>query len=199
MLPRSVFLRADYECRFQVQVLYQISTSKRNWLVQTYSSSKTLGLQLFADHSPLADNVIWGMLQNNAFSLVAQSCLTLCNHMYVLQHFRLPSASPVPGVCSNSCPSRWWCHPTISSSVIPFSSCLQSFPASGYFPLSQFFASGGQNIGVSESTSVLPMNTQDRYPLGRTDWISLLSKGLSRVFFNTTVQKNQVFGTQLSL
>ena len=82
MLPRSVFLRADYECRFQVQVLYQISTSKRNWLVQTYSSSKTLGLQLFADHSPLADNVIWGMLQNNAFSLVAQSCLTLCNHMY---------------------------------------------------------------------------------------------------------------------
>ena len=93
----------------------------------------------------------------------------------------------------------WWCHPTISSSVVPFSSYLQSFPASGSFPMSQLFASGGQTIGVSASTSVLPMNTQDWSPLGWTGWISLQSKGLSRVFSNTTVQKHQLFGNQLSL
>ena len=92
-----------------------------------------------------------------------------------------------------------WCHPTISSSVIPFSSCLQSFPSSGSFPVSQFFASGGQSIGVSASTSVLPINIQDWFPLGWTCWISLKSKGLSRVFLNTTVQKCQFFSTQLSL
>ena len=92
-----------------------------------------------------------------------------------------------------------WCHPTISSSVIPFSSCLQSFPASGSFPMSQFFALGGQSIGVSASASVLPMNTQEWSPWGWTGWISLLSKGLSRVFSNTTVQKHQFFGSQLSL
>ena len=100
---------------------------------------------------------------------------------------------------SNSCPSRWWCHPTISSSVTPFSSCLQSFPASGSFPLSQIFASGGQSIGVSASASVLSMHIQDWFPLGWTGWISLQSKGLSRVFSNTIVQKHQVFGAQLSL
>ena len=117
----------------------------------------------------------------------------------VLQHARLPCPSPAPRTCLNSCPSSWWCHPTISFSVVPFSSCLQSFPASGSFPVSQFFASGGQSIGVSASTSVLPMNTQDWFPLGWTGWISLLSKGLSRVFPNTTVQKHQFFCTQLSL
>ena len=99
----------------------------------------------------------------------------------------------------NSRPLSWWCHPSISSSVIPFSSCLQSFPASGSFPMSQFFASGGQSIGVSASASVLPMNTQDWSPLEWTGWISLKTKGLSRVFSNTTVQKHQFFGTQLSL
>ena len=99
----------------------------------------------------------------------------------------------------NPCPSSRWCHPTISSFVIPFSSCLQSFPASGSFPMSQLFASGGQSIGVSVSASVLPMNTQDWSPLEWTGWISLQSKGLSRVFSNTTVQKHQVFGTQLFL
>ena len=98
--------------------------------------------------------------------------------------------SPTLRVYPNSCPSNHWCHPTISSSVIPFSSCPQSFPASGSFPMSQFFASGGQNVGVSASTSFLPTNTQDWSPLGWTDWISLQSKGLSRVF-NTTVQKHQ--------
>ena len=115
-----------------------------------------------------------------------------------LQHARLPCPSPTPGACSNSCPSSQWCHPTISSSVIPFSSCLQSFPPSGSFPMSQFFPSGGQSIGVSASTSVLPMNIQD-WSLGWTGWISLQSKGLSRVFSNTTVQKHQFFSTQLSL
>ena len=100
---------------------------------------------------------------------------------------------------SNSCPSSRWCHPAISSSVIPFSSCLQSFPASGSFPMSQLFTSGGQSIGASASASVLPMNIHDWFPLGLTDLISLQSKGFSRVFCNTTVQKHQFFGTQLSL
>ena len=102
-----------------------------------------------------------------------------------LQHVRFPCPSPTPRACSNSCPLSWWCHWIISSSVIPFSSCLQFFPASGSFQMSQFFASGGQSIGVSASTSVLPMNTQDRSPLGWTGWISLQSKGLSGVFSNT--------------
>ena len=108
-----------------------------------------------------------------------------------LQRTRLPCPSPTPGTCSNSYLSSRWCHPTISSSVVPFSSCLQSFPASGYFPVSQFFPSGGQSIGVSASASVLPMNTQYWSPLGWTGWISLQSKGLSRVFSNTTVQKHK--------
>ena len=115
------------------------------------------------------------------------------------QHIRPPCPSPTPEVYSNSCPLSQWCHPTISSSVIPFSSCLQSFPASGSFQMSQLFTSGGQSIGVSASTSVLPRNTQDWSPLGWTGWISLQSKALSRVFSNTTVQKHQFFGAQLSL
>ena len=116
-----------------------------------------------------------------------------------LQHSRLPCPSPTSRACSNSCPSSRWCHSTISSSVIPFSSCLQSAPASGSFPMSQFFELGGQSTGVSASISVLPMNTQDWSPLGWTCWISLESKGLSRVFTNSTVQKHQFFSTQLSL
>ena len=116
-----------------------------------------------------------------------------------LQHARPPCPSPILGVYSNSCPLSRWCHPTISSSVIPFSSCLQSFPASRSFQMSQFFASGGQSIRLSASTSVLPMNIQDWSPLGWTGWISLQSKGLSRVFSNFTVQKHQFFGTRLSL
>ena len=116
-----------------------------------------------------------------------------------LQHARLPCPSLTPGAYSNSCPKSRWCHPTISSSVIPFSSCLQSFAASGSFRMSQFFASGGQSIGISASASVLPMNIQDWFPLGWTSWISLQSKGLSRVFSNTTIQKHQFFGFQFSL
>ena len=114
-----------------------------------------------------------------------------------LQHARLPCLSPTPEACSNSCPSSQWCHPAISSSVFPFSSCSQSLPASGSFPMSQLFTWGGQSIGVSASASVLRMNTQGWSPLGWTGWISLQSKGLSRVFSNTRVQKHQFFGAQL--
>ena len=115
-----------------------------------------------------------------------------------LQHARPPCPSQTPRVYSSSCPSSRWCHPAISSSVILFSSCPQSLPASGSFPMSQLFASGGQSIGVSASASILPMNTQDWSPLGWTGWISLQSKGLSRVFSNTIVQKHKFFSTQLS-
>ena len=120
------------------------------------------------------------------FSSVAQSCPTECAHEP--QHARPPCPPPAPGVYSNSCPLSRRCHPTFSFSVIPFSSCLQSFPASGSFQMTQVSASGSQNIGVSASTSVLPMNTQDWSSLGWSGWISLQSKGLSRVFSNTTVQ-----------
>ena len=115
------------------------------------------------------------------------------------QHARPPCPSPTPRVHPHPCPSSQWAHPTISSSVIPFFSCPQSFPASGSFQMSQLFTSGGQSNEVSASTSIVPMNTQDWSPLGWTGWISLQSKGLSRVFSNTTVQKHQFFGAQLSL
>ena len=114
------------------------------------------------------------------------------------QHARPPCPSPAPGVHPDSCASSRRCHPAISFSIVPFSSCPQSFPASGSFPMSQPYAWGGQSIGVSASASVLPKNTQDWFPLGWTGWISLQSKGLSRVFSNTTVQKHQFFGAQLS-
>ena len=114
------------------------------------------------------------------------------------QHARPPCSSPTPGVHPDPCPLCRWCHPTISSSVVPCSSCPQSFATSGSFQMSQLFISGGQSFGVSASISVLPMNTQDWSPLGRTGWVSLQSKGLSRVFSNTTVQKHQFFGAQLS-
>ena len=115
-----------------------------------------------------------------------------------LQHARLPCPSPIPAACSNTCPSSRWCHPTISCSFIPSTSYLQSCPASGSFPMSQFFTSGGQSIGASASASLLPMNIQDWFPLGLKSLISLQSKGLSRAFSNTTVQKQQFFGAQLS-
>ena len=116
---------------------------------------------------------------------------------YEPQHAR-PPCPPTSRIYSNSCPSSWWCHPAISSSVVPFSSCPQSLPASGSFPVSQLFSSGGQSIAVSASASVLPMNTQDWSPLGWTGWISLQSMRLSRVFSNTTVQKHSFFSAQLS-
>ena len=130
------------------------------------------------------------------FSSVAQSCPTLCD---LMNHSMpgLPVHHQLLGFTRTQCPSSQWCHPAISFSVIPFS-CPQSFPASGSFQMTHLFASGGQSIGVSASTSVLPMNTQDWFPLGWTGWISSQSKGLSRVFSNTTVQKHQFFGAQLS-
>jgi len=132
-------------------------------------------------------------LRGHMFSSVQFSHSVLSDSLQTqgLQHARLLCTSPTPRVDSNSCPLSWWCHPAISSSVIPFSFCLQSFPASGSFQMSHFFASGGQSIGVSASTSVLPMNIQDWSPLGWTGWIPLKIKGLSKVFSNTTVQKNQ--------
>ena len=126
---------------------------------------------------------------------VTQLCLTLWPHG--LQHTRLPCPSPTFGDFSNSCTLSQWCHPTISSSVIPFSFCLQSFRASGSFLRSWLFTSGGQSIGASTSASVFPMNTQGWFSLGLTSLISLQSKGLSRVFSNTTVQKHQFFGARL--
>ena len=133
-------------------------------------------------------------------SSVQFSCSVMSDSLrpHELQHARPPCPSPAPGVHSNSCPSSQWCHPAISTSVVPFSSCPQSLPASESFPMSQLFAWGSQSIGVSALASVLPMNTQDWSPLKWTAWISLQSKGLSRVFSNTTVQKHQFFGTQLS-
>ena len=134
------------------------------------------------------------------FSSVQFSCSVVSNslQLYGLKHARFPCPSSTPRAYSNSCPLSRWGHPTISSSIVPYSSHPKSFPASGSFPMSQLFASGGQSIGVSASTSVLPMNIQDWFPLGLTG-LNLLSKRLSRVFSNTTVQKHQFFSTQLSL
>ena len=140
-------------------------------------------------------------LLNLTFSSVQFSHSVVSDSLqpHELQHARPPCPSPTPRVYSNLCPLSWWCHPTISSSVVPFSSCPQSFPISGSFQMSHLFAWGVQSIGVSASTSVLPMNIQDWFPSGWIGWISLQSKGLSRVFSNTTVQKHQFVSTQLSL
>ena len=141
------------------------------------------------------------MLLTTIFSSVQFSRSVVSDSLWPheLQHARPPCPSPIPGVHPNPCPLCRWCHPTISSSVVPFSSCPQSLPASESFPMNQLFASDGQSTGVSASTSVAPMSTQDWSPLGWTGWISLKSKGLTRVFSNTTVQKHQFFGAQLSL
>ena len=135
--------------------------------------------------------------QYNNHCSVAKSCLTLSPHE--LQHSRLPCPSLASGVRSDSCPLSWWCHPTISSSVAPFSSCPQSLSASRSFPVIRIFPSGDQSIGASAFASVLPMNTQGWFPVGLTGFIALLSNSFSRVFSNTTVKKHQLFGTQLSL
>ena len=149
-------------------------------------------LSIYVYHSVYLSSLSTGLSVRFSRSVISDSL-----QPHGLQHTRPPGPSPTPRACSNSCPSSQWCHPTISSSVVPFSSCLQSFPASGSFQMTQFFASGGQSIGVSASASVLPMNIQDWFPLGWTGWISWLS--LSRVFSNTTSQKHQFFSAQLSL
>ena len=153
--------------------------------------------------SPVLCTVCVCGMHLNLYSFIACvqfSCSVMSDslRLHEPQHTRPPCPSPAPGVHSDSGPSSQWCHPAISSSVVPFSSCPQSFPASGSFQMSQLFAWGGQSTGVWASASVLPVNTQDWYLLGWTGWISLQSKGLSRVFSNTTVQKHQFFGTQPS-
>ena len=151
-------------------------------------------LSSFILHSPMCVGVLSCSSVQFSHSVMSDSL-----RPHGLQHARPPCPSPTPRAYSNSCPSCRWCHPTISSSVLPFSSHLQSSPASGAFPTSQFFTSGGQSIGASASASVLPTNIQDWSPLGWSGWISLHSKELSGVFSNTTVQKHQFFSTQLSL
>ena len=145
------------------------------------------------------DGIVW--ILSLCQQLLLFSCWVVPDSLrpHGLQHTRHPSPSPSPGVCSNSCPLSRWYHPTISSSVIPFSFCLQSFPAPGSFPVSQLFTQVSQRTGASASASVLPMNIQGWFPLGLTGLISLQSKGLLRVFSSTTIRKHQFFGTQLSL
>ena len=156
-------------------------------------------------HATFCLTMCWTKLQflarDHQFSSVQFSWSFMSNFLspHGLQHARLSCPSPPPRTCSNSCPESRWCHPTISSSVVTFFSCLQSFPASGSFPMSQLFPLGGQSFGVSASASVLPMNIQNWFSLGLTGLISLQSKGLSRVFSNTTVQKHQFFDAQPSL
>ena len=163
-------------------------------------------LELTQTHSHRVRHAIKPWSSNHKFWIMEDfsvqfSCSVVSSSLrpHGLQHSRLPCPSPTPGAYSNSCPLSQWCHPTISSFVIPFSSRLLSFPTSGSFPMSQLFASGGQSIGASASASVLPVNIQDWFPWGLTDLISFQSKGLSRVFSNTTVQKYLFFSIQLSL
>ena len=164
-----------------------------------HTSSATLRYVLEKDVLPTSIFLI--CLKTCPFSSIQFSRSVMSDSLrpHELQDVRPPCSSPTPRVHSNSCPSSRWCHPDISSSVIPFSSCPQFLPASESFPMSHLFTWGGQSIGVSALATVLPMNTQDWSPLGWTGWISLQSKGLSRVFSNTTVQKHQFFCTQLSL
>ena len=143
--------------------------------------------------------IVREVLKNLLLLLFSHSVVCDSLRFHGLQHTRPPCPSLLPGVCSNSCPLSRWCHPNISCSAVPFSSCLQSFPASESLPKSWLFTSGGQHIGASASVSVLPMNTQDWSPLVLTGLISWLSKRLSRIFSSTTVQKHQFFGAQLSL
>ena len=162
------------------------------WLHLTEFSRKPRGKGILSNEIWLASKAHQCSAVQFTHSIVSDSLPP-----HGLQHTRLPCLSPTPGACSNSCPSSRWCHPTISSSVIPFSSCLQYFPASGYFPMNQFFTSGGQSIGVSALASVLAVNIRDWFPLGLTGLISLRPKG--HFFSNTTIQKHQFFSTQLSL
>ena len=201
-LPQPTVMMLDQECQNSANAVLQAWTLQPPFCYKMESMGGLhhhIALFLIKEHEVARGNPdlcmdIWASVQ---FSLVAQLCPTLRPHEP--RHARPPCPSPTPWVYPNSCPSSRWYHLAISSSVIPFSSWPQSFPASGSFPMSQLFAWGVQSIGVSASTSVLPKNTQDWSPLGWTGWISLESKGPSRVFSNTTVQKRQFFCPQLSL
>jgi len=179
------------------------SNTKNFWHNITYyvSGFVLLWLKLIICFNPQNNCYVLGTIIMPIFSSsqFSHSAVSYSLWPHEQQEARSPCPSPTPGVYPNSCPSSQWCHPAISSSAVLFSSHPQSFPTSGSFQMSQLFTSGVQSIGVSASTSVLPMNTQDWSPLGWTGWISLQSKGLSRVFFNTTVQKHQLFSAQLPL
>ena len=163
-------------------------------LIQLQSKWRTVSLS----HLPPFPKVLYPRDSENKQVQFSRSVLSNSLRPHEPQHARPPCPSPTPGVHPNPCPLSRWCHLTISSPVVPFSSCPQSLPASGSFQMSQLFAWGGQSVGVSASASIPPMNTQDWFPLGWTSWISLQSKGLLRVLSNTTVQKHQFFSTQLS-
>ena len=197
LINKSLYINLKYclsrfNCPDMLLLLFSSSVMSNSlwppWTAARQASlSFTVSWSLLKLMSPLSR---WCPHMRTAFSSVAQMCPTLRPHE--LQHSRPPCPSPTPRVHSNSCPLSRWCHPAISSSGVPFSSCPQSLPASESYPMSQLFAWGGQSIGVSALASVLPMNTQDWSPLRWTGWISLLSKGFSRVFSNTTVQKHQL-------
>ena len=177
-------------------------TARSSWAVPAASIPQHSVTTPSPEHVGVAVSqmcVVVGMNKRFSSAQFSHSVVSDSLWPHGLQHARPPRPSPTPRVYSNSCPSSWWCHPTISSSVVPFPSCLQFFPASESFQMSQFFVSGGQNIGVSASASVFPMNIQDWFPLGWASWILLQSRGFSRAFSNTTVQRHQFFGTQLSL
>ena len=182
----------NLRCADDTSLMTESEEELKRLLMKVKEESENVSLKLNIQKTKI--------MASGPISSVQFSCSVVSNSLrsHGLQHSRLPCPSPTPGVYSNSCPLSWWCHPTISSSVVPFSH-LQSFPASGSFQMSEFFKSGGQSIGVSASTLVLPMNIQDSFLLGWTSWISLQSKGLSRVLSNTTVQKHQFFSAQLSL
>ena len=168
-------------------------------LLPRKSPGSLVGYSPWCHKTRLIRHVIYKHKYKYKYNQISHSVVSNCLWPHGLQHARLPCPSPTPGAYSNSCPSSWWYHPTISSSVIPFSSHLQSFPESGSFLMSQFFAFGGQSTGALVSASALPMNTQDWFPLGLTGLIFLQSKGLSRVFSNNTIKKHQFFSAQLSL
>ena len=174
------------------------------WFISLGSNTQKEGQNGVSFSSTQSTRSSWKSMPFNFFPWlhpIQFSCSVMSHSLWPhgLQHARLPCLSPTPGTYSNSCPPSWWCHPTISSSVVPFSSCFQSFPASESFPMSQFFTSGGQSIEVSASASVLPMNIQDWFALGLIGWISLQSKRLSRVVSNTSLKTTSCIILSLTL
>ena len=181
-------------CWLLLSCIYMYSRLKIEYLFLAYTLIMSFISLLYADSYPAHSSQSF----LNLFSSIQSLSRVRLFEPHEMQHARPPCPSPTPAVHPNSCPLSWWCQPAISSSVIPYSSCPQSLPASGSFLMSQLFAWGGQSTGVSALASFLPKNTQGWSLLEWTGWISLKSKGLSRIFSNTTVQKHQFFGTQLS-